>query len=169
MSVNVFFAIILVALIAMFGYFKPSYTQNLDGSDIPKIELESFIVYEVDTRGVERFFEGEKGKRFDDRYEVSSAKFSNNSKQLFESIRADEARYKDNVIALRGNVHYVREDGLEFRSNEGTYDENNSLIRTQGPFVITQNHNRVDGTKLYYNTVLDTVEANTVRGSYQLD
>lgn len=153
----------------MFGYFKPSYTQNQNGDEIPKIELESFIVYEVGSHGIEHFFEGEKGKRFNDRYEVSSAKFSNNSKQLLESIRADDARYKDNVIALTGNVHYVREDGLEFRSNEGTYDENHSLIRTQGPFVITQNHNRIDGTKLLYNTVLDTVSANSVRGSYQLD
>lgn len=169
MSINLFFAIVMVALLAMFGFFKPSYTQTISTQEIPKVELESFVVYEVGVHGVERFFEGKEGKRFEDRYEVSSAKFSNNSKQLLESIRADEARYKDDFITLSGNVHYVREDGLEFRSSEGTYDQNNSLIQTQGNFVITQNHNRLDGTKLHYNTEHNTVLANTVRGSYQLD
>jgi LPS export ABC transporter protein LptC len=169
MSINVFFAVLLGGLLAMFAYFKPSTPQNKNTKEVPKIELESFVVYEISARGVDRFFEGNVGKRFNDRYEVSSAKFSNNSKQLFESIRADEARYKDDFLTLTGNVHYVREDGLEFRSAEGTFDQNISVIRTKGPFVITQNHNRIDGTRLYYNTDQDTVTADAVRGSYQLD
>lgn len=169
MSINVFFVIILGGLLAMFGYFKPLYSQKQNSEDIPKIELESFIVYEVGVDGMERFFEGKEGKRFDDRYEVSSAKFSDNTKPLFDSICADSAHYKDNFIALSGNVHYVREDGLEFRSKEGTFDQNSSIVRTKGNFVITQKANRIDGTKLYYNSKLDTVSADAVRGSYQLN
>lgn len=169
MSINLFFVVILVALITMFGYFKPSTYQNKNIHEIPKIELFSFVVYEIGTHGIERFFEGKEGKRFEDRYEVSSAKFSNNSNELFESIRSDNAHYKDDFITLSGNVHYVREDGLEFRSQEGTLDQKKSIIRTQGPFVITQNRNSVSGTALYYNTDEDTVSANSIRGSYQLD
>lgn len=169
MSINIFFVAVLGGLLAMFGYFKPLYSQKHGTEDIPRIELESFIVYEVGVGGVERFFEGKEGKRFDDRYEISSAKFSDNSKSLFETIRADNARYKDDFVALTGNVHYVRDDGLEFRSSEGTYDQKSSIIRTKGNFVITQNGNRVDGTKLYYNSAQDTVSADAVRGSYQLN
>lgn len=169
MSINVFFVIVLGGLLAMFGYFKPLYSQKQNSEDIPKIELESFIVYEVGINGMERFFEGKEGKRFSDRYEVSSAKFSDNSKPLLESIYADTAHYKDNFITLSGNVHYIREDGLEFRSKEGTFDQNNSIIRTKGNFVITQKGNRIDGTKLYYNSKQDTVSADAVRGSYQLN
>ncbi len=169
MSINVFFVIILGGLLSMFGYFKPLYSQKQNSEDIPKIELESFIVYEVGIDGMERFFEGKEGKRFDDRYEVSSAKFSDNTKPLFDSISADNAHYKDNFLTLSGNVHYVREDGLEFHSKEGTFDQNSSIVRTKGNFVITQKANRIDGTKLYYNSKLDTVSADAVRGSYQLN
>lgn len=169
MSVNVFFTAVLVGLVAMFGYFKPLASQLKTGGEVPKIEMESFVIYEIAQQGLERFFEGKEGKKFEDRYEISSAKFSNNSKELFESVNADYAHYKDDFITLNGNVHYAREDGLEFRSDEGTYDQKNSIIRTEKDFVLTQKKNRVDGTKLYYNIDQDTVSADAIRGSYQLN
>lgn len=169
MSINLFFVLLLSLLIGMFGYFKPTLLMDESKEEIPKFELESFVVYEISAAGIDRFFEGDHGKRFEDRYEVSSAKFSNNSKNLFESISANEALYKDDVIALEGNVHYVREDGLQFRSAEGKYDTVNSLVSTRGSFVITQNSNRVNGTQLQLNTKSHTVSANAVSGSYQLD
>lgn len=76
--------------------------------------------------------------------------------------------YRSNEIKLKGNVHYAREDGLEFRSNEGKYNTNTSLIQTQGSFAITQNANRIDGIQLHYDNKNDTVSAEHVRVSYQL-
>jgi hypothetical protein len=169
MSINLFFVLILSALVGMYGYFKPTMFKEETKEEVPKFELESFVVYEISSLGIDRFFEGKYGKRFEDRYEVSSAKFSNNSRTLFESIRANNALYKDDVIALNGDVHYVREDGLQFRSHEGQYDTLHSLVTTRGKFVITQNNNRVDGTQLQLNTKSHTVSANAVSGSYQLD
>lgn len=169
MSINLFFFLLVGLLAGMFGYFKPIESTKANQEEIPQFELDSFIIYEISTAGIDRFFEGEHGKRFEDRYEVSSAKFSDNSKQLFESIRANEALYKEDVITLNGNVHYVRQDGLQFRSNEGQYDKPHSLVSTRGNFVITQNGNRVLGTSLRFNTLYDTVSANAVSGSYQLD
>ena len=169
MSINFFFILLLSLLIGMFGYFKPALLMDERKEEVPKFELESFIVYEISAAGIDRFFEGNYGRRFENRYEVSSAKFSNNSKNLFESINANKALYKDDVISLEGNVHYVREDGLQFRSAEGTYDTTNSLVSTRGSFVITQNSNRVSGTQLQLNTKSHTVSANAVSGSYQLD
>lgn len=169
MSINLFFVLVLSLLVGMFGYFKPTLLMDEAKEEVPKFELESFVVYEISAVGIDRFFEGSHGKRFEDRYEVSSAKFSNNSKNIFESISANEALYKDDIILLEGNVHYVREDGLQFRSAEGKYDTINSLISTRGSFVITQNSNRVNGTQLQLNTKSHTVSANAVSGSYQLD
>ncbi len=169
MSINLFFILVLSLLVGMFGYFKPTVFTEENKDEVPKFELESFIIYEISSLGIDRFFEGEHGKRFEDRYEVSSAKFSNNSKELFESISANEALYKKDVITLNGDVHYIREDGLQFRSAEGKYDTPRSLVSTRGNFVITQNNNRVNGTKLLFNTKQHTVSADMVSGSYQLD
>ena len=153
----------------MYGYFKPTMFTTQTTEEVPKFELESFVVYEISTLGIDRFFEGQHGKRFENRYEVSSAKFSNNSRDLFEYISAKDALYKDDVITLNGDVHYVREDGLQFRSDEGQYDTAHSLVSTRGDFVITQSNNRVSGTQLQMNTKNHTVSANAVSGSYQLN
>lgn len=169
MSINFFFVLVLGLLVGMFSYFKPTLLKEESQAEIPKFELESFVIYEISALGIDRFFEGVQGKRFEDRYEVSSAKFSNNSKNLLESISANEALYKNDIVSLEGNVHYVREDGLEFRSAEGKYDIPNALVSTQGNFVITQNSNKVNGTQLELNTKNHTVNANAVTGSYQLD
>lgn len=168
MSINVFFLLLLGLLLGMYNYFTPSYTLAQEVGEVPKIELISFTLYEVSHKGIEHILEGEEGKKFDERYTVTSAKFSDNTKNLFQSIRSDEADYRSDRIKLSGNVHYVREDGLEFRSDEGQYDTKASLITTQTPFVITQNTNRIEGKKLIYNNELDTVSADQVRVNYQL-
>lgn len=153
----------------MFIYFKPAEHDQLEANEIPIFELDHFNIYEISPAGINHFFEGDHGKRFSDRYEVTQAKFSNNKKALFESIRADNASYKDEIVSLNGNVHYVRDDGLQFNSDEGVYDQNRSIITTDGVFTITKNANSVHGTHLYYDLNLDTVSADHIRGSYQLN
>ncbi|MDP2850699.1 MAG: LPS export ABC transporter periplasmic protein LptC [Sulfuricurvum sp.] len=168
MSINLFFVLIVGFLMGMYVYFTPDNSLTQDMGEIPKIELSNFTLYEISHKGIDHILSGDEGKKFDEYYVITSAKFSDNTKNLFQSIRSDDAEYRNDIIQLDGNVHYVREDGLEFRSHEGSYNTQKSLVQTQGSFVITQNANRVEGTRLLYNTELDTVSANQVRGSYQL-
>ncbi len=169
MSINVFFLSVLAVLLGMYGYFVPEYSENAGGGEIPKIHLFSFSIYEVSVRGVDHILEGEEGKKFDDRYEITSAKFSDNTKSQLQTLSAARAHYENDILDLAGAVRYRRADGLEFRSEEGRYDSKGSLVTTKGAFTITQQGNRVDGTRLHYNTERDTVSADAVRGSYQLD
>jgi len=169
MSINIFFLLILVLLGGMFGYFKPIEQDQLAVKEVPLFELDKFVIYEISPTKIDHFFEGDHGKRFSDRYEVRSAKFTNNEKALLESIRANNALYKDDIVSLEGKVHYVRSDGLQFHSNEAVYDQNRSLITTDGAFTITKNENSIQGTHLYYNLNLDTVSADQIRASYQLN
>lgn len=152
----------------MYGYFNPDYSALDDNKETPQIELSHFTLYEISQKGIDHILQGSEGKKFESYYVITSAKFSDNTKNLFQSVRSDNADYRNDILKLNGNVRYVREDGLEFRSNEGTYNSKESLIKTQGTFVITQNANRIDGTTLHYNTAQDTVSANRVIGVYQL-
>ena len=168
MSINIFFILLLGLLLGMYNYFTPNYTHSQDAGEVPKIELFSFTMYEISHKGIEHILEGSEGKKFDERYTVTSAKFSDNTKNLFQTLKSDNLDYRSNVIILNGNVHYVREDGLEFRSNEGKYNTDTSVIQTQGAFIITQNANRIDGNQLHYDNENDTVSADHVRVNYQL-
>ncbi|MFZ2890308.1 LPS export ABC transporter periplasmic protein LptC, partial [Sulfuricurvum sp.] len=133
------------------------------------IELFSFALYEISHKGIEHVLEGKEGKKFDESYTVTSAKFSDNTQSLFQSLKSNNLDYRSNEIKLKGNVHYAREDGLEFHSNEGKYNTDTSVIQTQSAFIITKKSNRIDGKQLHYDNKNDTVSANHVRVSYQLE
>jgi len=156
-------------MLGMFSYFKPTNSLQAKAVEVPQFELDQFVIYEISPTRIEHFFEGAHGKRFSDRYEATQAKFTNNEKELLESIRANNVLYKDDAVYVKGNVHYVRADGLEFRSNEGVYDQKHSFVKTNGAFTITKNQNSINGIGLYYDLALDTVSADQIRGSYQLN
>ncbi|MBD3809287.1 MAG: LPS export ABC transporter periplasmic protein LptC [Sulfuricurvum sp.] len=168
MSINLFFIFVLSFLVGMYGYFTPKFSPANDVKEIPQIELNQFKLYEISKRGVDHVLEGEKGERFEDRYTVASAKFSDNTKHLFQFVSSDQVEYKADRINLKQNVHYIRADGLEFRSREGIYDTKRSVIQTDGAFVITQKAHRIDGDRLIYDTERDTVSAKRVQIHYQL-
>lgn len=168
MSINLFFIVLLGLLIGMYNYFTPNYTRSVESGEVPKIELSNFTLYEISPKGIDHVLEGKEGKKFDDRYTVTSAKFSDNTKRLFQTMQSNHVDYRSDHITLKGNVHYARADGLEFRSNEGKYNTKTSVIETQGAFVVTQKSNRIDGDKLHYDNEHNTVSADHVRVSYQL-
>lgn len=168
MSINIFFILLLGLLLGMYNYFTPNYILSKDVGEVPKIELFSFTLYEISHKGIDHILEGKEGKKFDDRYAVTSAKFSDNTKTLFQTIESENVDYQSDIIKLKGNVHYAREDGLEFRSNEGKYNTDTAMIQTQGAFVITQKSNRIDGSTLLYDNKNNMVFADHVRVSYQL-
>jgi len=166
MSINQFFAALGVVLIGMTFVFKPFDDSASASEKLPQIELNHFSVYELNNKGLEHFFEAEQGKKFEDHYEVEKAKFSNNTHSLFETIRSDHAKYKSDIISLSGNVHYAREDGLNFHSDEAMYNQNASTISTEGSFIITKGAHKVEGTHLFYDLERESVTADKVRGSY---
>jgi LPS export ABC transporter protein LptC len=168
MSINLFFFLILGLLMGMYGYFTPSYSPAEKVGETPKIELSEFTLYEISSNGIDHILEGKEGKKFETYYEVTSAKFSDNTKKLFHSIRSDTVDYRNDILKLEGNVHYVRADGLELHSNEGLYNTKASMIETKGPFVITQEGNRIDGHSLQYDIKEKRLSANQIRGTYQL-
>jgi LPS export ABC transporter protein LptC len=169
MSINVFFFLILALLVGMFSYFKPSNDMPITEKKVAQFEMDDFILYEISPQQINHFFTGAHGSKFPDYYEATNAKLTSNKRGMIESIRADRVLYKEDVIDLKGNVHYEREDGLEFYSQEGIYDQKNSYVKTSDAFRISKNQNTIYGIQLYYDLELDTVDANQITGIYQLN
>ncbi|MDD2829509.1 MAG: LPS export ABC transporter periplasmic protein LptC [Sulfuricurvum sp.] len=168
MSINLFFIVIFALLVGMFEYFQPHDISNKDMKEVPQFELNNFIIYEISPLKINRYFEGKHGLHYSDRYVIKEGKFTNNERALLESIRADNALYKGDLVTLNGGVHYVRSDGVNFYSEEGQYDQKNGLIKTDRAFKITKEGNSISGIHLDYNLNLDTVSADRIQGVYQL-
>lgn len=146
--------------------FEPFGSSAGASEKMAQIELDKFALYEFNERGLEHFFEAEKGQKFENYYDIENGKFSSNSRSYFETIRSDYARYNEDSIHLKGNVLYEREDGLTFRSQDGEYNQNQSTIKTDHSFVITKGSSRVEGNHLFYDLENENVSADKVRGTY---
>jgi lipopolysaccharide assembly outer membrane protein LptD (OstA) len=131
--------------------------------------LSRFALYEISHQGVEHILEGDEGKKFDAYYVITSAKFSDNTKKMIQSIRSDHAEYRAPLLDVKGDVRYLREDGLEFRTDAGRYNTKSGKVNVDGAFVITHSAHRIEGDRLRYHLNEDTLTAENVRGSYQLN
>jgi LPS export ABC transporter protein LptC len=171
MSINHFSYLLAAMLIAIFVFFRPMdvKTEKVKKSEVPLLELTSFTVLEYDDSGLNSTLKGTEGERYSNRYVVQNALFTDSSKKLLQTMQGDHATYQKKTLVLTDNVHYIREDGLKFDSDDLTYKEGKGIATTKGPFVIHQNNDRVDGNRLYYNVENGKMQAYRVRGSYTLN
>ncbi len=169
MSINYFFAFVLAFLGGMYFYFSPNYTQSSNAEEVPQIELSRFSLYEISPKGIDHLLEGEEGKKFAEYYVVTSAKFSDNTKKMLHTLRADRADYRYNSLKIEGNVRYLREDGLECRSEEALYRTQEGLVEIPKGFTMTQGAHQIRGESLLYNVDEKSLSAQRVSGSYQLN
>ena len=153
----------------MFNYFKPSESPKESSDVAPLFEMDYFVIYEITPHKISHSFSGDYGAKFHNYYYATNAKLTNNKRELLESIRADRSVYKGDVLNLKGNVAYVREDGLKFCFDEGIYNQKKSFAKTNGSFVITKNRDKVQGSQLYYDLAHDTINASQITAIYQLN
>jgi LPS export ABC transporter protein LptC len=169
MNANYFFLLIGAVLLAVLVFFKPMRTQTEITKEVAQIELFDFILYELDRQGLRNVLSGSIGNRFTDRYVIQDVNFTDNTKKYVENMRSDEGVYQHNVVTLEGNVRYHREDGIYFNSDKATFDQNRSIARTHGPFVMTQGEDRVQGENLFYNSDSGKIKAQNVSGVYMFN
>jgi len=168
MKLNVFFVLISFLLLTILLVFKPLNIKQQKFGDVAQFQLLSFTMYELDTRGLLSIMGGTKGTKFLDRYVVDDVNYTDNSKKYVANMKAIHGVYKNEIVTLKGNVHYVREDGLTFKSQEAIHNTKTSITRADKDFIIYQNGNIVTGRKLVYNNIKDKIRARHVNGKYQL-
>jgi hypothetical protein len=169
MPISLFFTLLLALLLGMYSYFKPSVTLKESIKNAPLFEMDYFVIYEITPNKISSSFSGDYGAKFHDYYYATNAKLTSNKRELLESIRADRSVYKGDILNLKGNVTYVREDGLKFCFDEGIYNQKRSFAKTNGSFIITKNQHKVKGSQLYYDLTHDTVNASQITAIYQLN
>jgi LPS export ABC transporter protein LptC len=169
MNINLFFIVLIALLLSVFVLFKPLKLDLPDHKEIAQLELKNFHMYEIEQKGVKSILEGITGERYENRYEVKNVTFKDTSKGVIEVMHADFGRFQEDIVYLKKNVIYAQENGISFNSDEAKYDLNNSILTTQGDFVMRSNEDYFKGKKLRFNTKENIILAKEVTGSYQLE
>ncbi|MCD6191295.1 MAG: LPS export ABC transporter periplasmic protein LptC [Sulfurimonas sp.] len=168
MNINIFFAIIFSALMAIFFLFKPMNIKKQEFVDVPLFELTSFTLHELNTQGLQTMMRGNKAVRYADRYSVVDIDYTDNSKEYIANMRAKHGLYKDEIIELEDDVVYSREDGLTFETSKVHYNKKTSIAIADADYVSYRDKNIVNGSFVKYNNSLNRVESKNVTAIYQL-
>jgi len=168
MNINIFFIIISVGLATIFFAFKPLDIKQRTFVDVPIFELKSFTLYELNTKKLITIMKGDKAIRYNDRYKVSKIDYTDNSRKYLANMKADNGLFKDKIVNLVGNVDYNREDGLSFKTQEGSYNKETKVAYTNTDYISYMGTNKVVGSSLRYDSLLNRVKSKDVRAIYQL-
>ncbi|MDA3908371.1 MAG: LPS export ABC transporter periplasmic protein LptC [Sulfurimonas sp.] len=150
--------------------FKPLNIKQREFIDVPLFQLEAFTLHELNEEGLATIMRGSKATRYSDRYKVYDIDYTDNSKKFIANMRADDGIYRDldDILDLKGNVLYNREDGLIFESDEATYNKKSAIATTNKDYIMYRGKNRVVGTSLVYNNRLNKVKSKNVVAKYQI-
>ena len=136
--------------------------------DVPLFELTSFTLHELNRVGIQTIMTGDNAIRYADRYRVSNIDYTDNSQEYIANMKARDGLYKDEVVELRGDVVYSREDGFAFETSKVVYDKKTTIAVADADYVSYQDKNIVNGSFVKYNNSLNRVESKNVTATYQL-
>jgi len=159
----------LLLSFALFVFLRPEAVVKSDDKEIAQLELEDFMVYEMDKNGVTSVVSGSSGKQFTKYYEVENAHYIENKNQLGEHLYADKARFENDIAYLDDNVRYFREDGLSFESDKAIYNTKKEHLFVPDKFVLTQNENVIYGKKLNYHSKTGKIKAQKIDANYYIE
>jgi len=152
----------------IFTLFKPLNLKEQSFVDVPVFELKFFTLHELDIFGLSTLMSGDSSIKYDDRQLVTNIDYTDNSREYIANMKADEGLYKDDVVLLKGNIVYIREDGLTFKTQKAVYDKKIEVIKTDTEFTSLRTNNKISGSSLKYYNDSQKIEAENVTIKYQL-
>ena len=149
-------------------FFKPLHIKQQKFVDVPLFELKDFTLYELNGMGLQTIMLGTSATRYANRYTVQNMDYTDNSKEYIANMKADHGLYKNDFVTLTGNVEYVREDGLTFKSQKATYNKKTTDVVSDVDYIAYLNDSVVEGSYIKYNNEKNRIFSKNVRAKIQL-
>jgi len=169
MKITHFFVILLALSFTLFVVLKPEKLKDIKYKETASLEIEDFIVYELDKEGVASVVNGTLGQQFKTHYDIQNAHYIKNKKPYSEHLYADLGSFKDEIAYLSDNVRYFREDGLSLESDNAVYNTKKENLYIPGSFVLSQNENIVYGKELHYDSKTGKIKAKKIDANYYIE
>ena len=158
----------MAVLGSIYIFFKPLNIKQHIYVDVPLFELKEFTLYELEKSGMHTMMLGSEATRYKNRYTVKDIDYTDNSKEYIANMKAKNGLYKNNLVTLRGDVTYVREDGLTFQTQEAKYNKRTTNIVSTVGYVAYLNGSTIKGTYIRYNNNKNRVFSKNVQAKIQL-
>lgn len=168
MTLKIFyFLIALFSVTMIFGLIDNSYNLGFDKSDLKLADLRALKVnaLEVNASNVYGSYRADEVVRYSDRDEIFGfdGVYKN---QSTNRLKGDQAVIsKDKNITLNKNaVYFNDEQNISYSSDQIIYA--NDFLRSDLPFTITQNNDKITGQKGSYDLKNKIIKADNVKGEF---
>jgi len=159
---------ILGVLISIYLFFKPLDIKQQAFVDVPLFELKDFTMYELDEQGLKTIMIGNTATRYKNRYTIENMDYTDNEKDYIANMKAQHGIYRRDIVTLTGNVEYVRDDGLTFKTQKAIYDKKSSIVRSTVGYVAYMNDSIIEGSFIQYNNEKNRIFSKNVQAKIQL-
>jgi len=158
-----------VILGSIYVFFKPLNIKQQSFVDVPLFELKDFTMYELDTKGLRTIMLGSAATRYSNRYTVQDIDYTDNEKEEYiANMKAKHGIYKNDMVTLSGDVEYVRDDGLTFKTQKAVYNKKSSDVVSDVGYVAYLNDSVVRGSYIKYNNEKNRIFSKNVTAKIQL-
>ncbi len=168
MNINLFFIFVFTVLAMIYTFFNPMKLEEFDKKELAQLELVNFSVYDLDKNGLRSVFHGQKGYKYEDRYEVSDINYTDNTKEYIAYLHSSFGRYKDNIVDLKGNAVYKRADGLTFKTEIASYNQKTGVFQAPNAYTFYRNDDKITGTKLVFDSKEHHMLSKQISATYQI-
>lgn len=148
--------------------FEPMKLKESKLDEVAQFSLSSFTLYELDKIGLTTLMKGSEAIRYEDRYVVKNIDYSDNSKEYIINIKAKNGLYKGDIVYLDGDVKFEREDGLNFFSQEVTYNKITDIAVSEVDYVSYMGLNQVRGSEIIHDNKNNTIKSKNVYAIYDM-
>ncbi len=135
---------------------------------MPLFEIKDFTMYELDRSSLQTIMLGNEAVRYSNRYTIKNMDYTDNEKKYIANMKADDGIYKDDLVTLSGNVEYIRDDGLTFKTKKAVYNKKTSDVTSDVGYVAYLNDSIVQGSYIRYNNEKNKIFSKNVRAKIQL-
>ncbi len=157
-----------MVLVSIYVFFKPLNIKQQAFVDVPLFEIQDFTMYELDRSGLQTIMLGSEAVRYSNRYTIKNMDYTDNEKSYIANMKADDGIYKNDIVTLNGNIEYIRDDGLTFKTQKATYNRKNSNVISNVGYVAYLNDSIVKGSYIRYNNKKNKIFSKNVRAKIQL-
>ena len=168
MNINIFFTAIIALLLMILFLFKPIDMKKNNHGEIALLTLKNFKISELSKEKLSSVIIGETGTRYSDRYIIDNLNYTDNEGEFLVNLKSKIGNYKNNILDLKGDVEYIRADGLSFYSQRAIYNEKTKVVNTPVKYTSNMNGNRAKGSSIVYNSVTKVTKSKNITINYKI-
>ena len=155
----------------IFLMIKEPYTINTvdtNGNLIPEVELFNAQNYQIKEGVIESIVHSERVARYQDFDKLYVIHAGHKTKEGLRGVlTSDEGVLQDNIMHLKTNSHYYRDDGVSLDGEDIFYDLKKEILSSEKPFIFAQQQSRSHGLSFVYQMKEGTISATNIHSFIQ--